>query len=130
MKKQKCENRGGQRRMTTSTCPYLLLSLRAFLSPCNGQSWWWPVNEREGEGQSDSSCAECDDRPPSLLVFISLSFFPPLRLCLSVHLCFSIIHPRTSAESKVCPGATEFLASVHQSPMSCSFFLSFFVFLF
>jgi len=51
----------GQRRMTTSTCPNLLLSLRALLSPCNGQSWWCPVRERERGGGRERE-GPCDSQ--------------------------------------------------------------------
>lgn len=122
MKKQKCENRGGQRRMTTSTCPNLLLSLRAFLSPCSSHGWWCPVRERERERTSDSQSV-MTGLPPFL--FLSGSFFAPSssssRTLSLFSASFPIIHPWTSADSKMCPGAT-------QSPMSCLCFpsLSFF----
>lgn len=132
MKKQKRKNRGGQRRMTTSTCPNLLLSLRAFLSPCDGQSWWCPVSERERErGQVTVRVASVMTGLPPFFVFISLCFFI-LSSSVSLSLfasSFPIVLPRTSADSKVCPGATESLAPVLlQSPMSSPFFLCFFFF--
>lgn len=106
-RKQKCENRGGQRWMTTSTCPNLLLSLQAFLSPCNGQSWWCPLRGRERETKWQSERLawwQAYLASPLYLTLVPFSFF--LRLCLFVF-AFSlpIIHPGTSLACKESPTA-------------------------
>lgn len=134
VKKQKCENRGGQRRMTTSTCPNLQLSLRAFLSPCDGQSWWCPVREREGETERGRVTAReasvMTGLPPFLFLYHSL-FFPPLWLFLSFASSYPIMHPLDISGQQSVPGSDRGSGpSVTQSPMSSLVFLVFFSFVY
>lgn len=127
-RKQKCENRGGQRWMTTSTCPNLLLSLQAFLSPCNGQSWWCPLRGRERETKWQSERLawwQAYLASPLYLTLVPFSSF--LRLCLFVFCILPSHNPSRDiiGLQRVPRSKNPWLSVLLQSSMSASFLLFF-----